>query len=82
MKALARHACDEHEWDHGRCDFHLPQVCSCGKCENEEDLKCVGKDYHTKYLLTCPFHSLADRVPRESRNGQNVGSLHSEEGSF
>ena len=58
MKALARHAHDEHEWDHGKCDFHLPRVCSCGKCEDGEDLKCEGKDYHIKYLLTCPFHSL------------------------
>ena len=24
MKALARHAHDEHEWNRGRCDFHLP----------------------------------------------------------
>ena len=70
MKVLARRACDEHEWDHERCDFHLPRMCSCGKCEDEVDLKCEGKDYHTKYLLTWCYHSLAyERVPRESRNG-------------
>ena len=22
IKAFTRHACDEHEWDDGRCDFH------------------------------------------------------------
>ena len=58
MKALARHARDEHEWD---------QLCSCGKCEDEEDLKCEGKDYHTKYLLTCPFHSLAYEIECHER---------------
>ena len=29
IKALPRHARDEHEWDGGKCDFHLPRVCSC-----------------------------------------------------
>ena len=29
IKALPRHARDEHEWDEGKCDFHLPRVCSC-----------------------------------------------------
>ena len=83
MKALARNARDNIEWDHGRCDFHLPQVRSCGKCEDEEDLKCDGKDYHTKYLLIFPFHSLTYEIEcHERTNGRNVGSLHSEEGSF
>ena len=44
--------------------FYLPRVCSCGKCE---DLKCEGKDYHTKYLLTCPFHSLAYEIECHER---------------
>ena len=77
MKALARHAHDEYEWDESRCDFDLPRACRCVKCEDKEDLQCEGKDYHTKYLLSCPFHSLA-----YERDGRNAGSLHSEEGSF
>ena len=59
MKALARHA---HEWDRGRCNFHMPRVCSCGKCEDKEDLQCEGNNYHTKDLLSCPFHSLAYEI--------------------
>ena len=46
MRALARHACDKHGWGFGRCDFHQDQACSCGECEDGEDLKCEGKDYH------------------------------------
>ena len=34
---------------------HQLQVCSCNKCEDGEDLKCKGADYHTRYVLTCPF---------------------------
>ena len=28
LKALPRHARDEHEWDEGKCDFHSSKVCS------------------------------------------------------
>ena len=45
MKGLARHARDEHDWGFGRCDFHQLRVCSCGECEDGEDLKCEGTDY-------------------------------------
>ena len=67
MKALARHARDEHDWDVGRCDFHPPRVCSCGKCEDEDNLQCEGKDYHTRYLLSCPFHALAYKIECHER---------------
>ena len=67
MKALARHARNEHELDGGRRDFHLPRVCSCGKCKDKEELQCEGKDYHTKYLLSCPFHSLAYEIECHER---------------
>ena len=77
MEALARHARDEHEWDSGKCDFHLPRVCSCGKCEDKEDLKCEGKDYHTKYLLTCPFHSLAYEIECHERAEMAERLVHS-----
>ena len=52
MRALARHARDEHEWDSGGCDFHQLQLCSCDECEDGEDLKCEGKDYHSRCVLT------------------------------
>ena len=64
LRALARHACDEHEWDGGRCDFQMPRVCSCGKCEK---LQCKGKDYHIKFMLSCPFHSLAYEIECNER---------------
>ena len=67
MKALARHSRDEHEWDVGRCNFHPPQVCIYGKCEDEDNLQCEGKDYHTKYLLSCPFHASAYEVECHER---------------
>ena len=67
MRALARHASDEHEWDGGRCDFHLPRVCSCNLCDDEENLQCEGKDYHTRCLLSCPIHSLAYEVECHER---------------
>ena len=67
MKGLARHARDEHEWGSGRCDFHLIRVCSCNKCDDGEDLQCEGKDYHTRYPLSCPFHSLAYEIECHER---------------
>ena len=39
LEMLAHHACDEHEWEGGKCDFH---PCSCGNCTNET-LKCDGR---------------------------------------
>lgn len=59
INALPRHAHDEHDWDGGKCDFHLSRVCSCSKCEDNEQLQCKGKDYHTRCPLSCPFHALA-----------------------
>ena len=46
LKVLPRHACDEHKWDGGKYTFHELKVCSCGKCEDDADLKCDGKEYH------------------------------------
>lgn len=62
VRDLARHACDVHEWDGGKCDFHALRVCSCGKCTDAEQLECEGKEYHTRQKLSCPFHSLAYEI--------------------
>ena len=67
MKGLARHARDEHDWGFDRCDFYQLRVCSCGECEDGEDLKCEGTDYHTRHALTCPFHSLAYEIECHER---------------
>ena len=40
------------------------RVCSC---EDGEDLKCEGTDYHTWHALTCPFHSLAYEIECHER---------------
>lgn len=67
LNALPRHARDEHIWDEGQCDFHPVKVCSCGKCPNKSEFKCEGKDYHTKFLLSCPLHSLAYEIECNER---------------
>jgi len=66
MTSLARHARDEHQWEGGQCDFHAIRVCSCGECKQGE-LKCEGREYHTKYVLSCPLHSLAYEIECEYR---------------
>ena len=76
IKALPRHARDEHEWDGRKCDFHLPRVCSCKNCEDEEKLQCEGKDYHTRYLLSCPLHSLAYEIECHARASMSEQLLH------
>ena len=56
MTALHHHARDEHEWQDGQqCDFHSFRLCSCGECD-EDHLKCEGKAYKTRHVLTRPFH--------------------------
>ena len=67
MRVLARHSCDEHEWNDGRCDFHPLWLCCCNECDDGDDLKCEGKDYHTRYALTCPFHSLPYEIECHTR---------------
>ena len=76
MRVLARHARDEHEWDDGRCDFHPLRLCSCNECNDGDDLKCEGKDYHTRYALTCPFHSLAYEIECHGRAEMSCQLIH------
>ena len=40
---------------------NLCKNCSCGSCEDDK-IECDGEDYHSKNLLTCPFHVLAYEV--------------------
>ena len=55
MKALARHARDEHERDEGRCDFTCLK-CAVVESEDKEDLQCEGKDYHKLFAaLSLPL---------------------------
>ena len=66
LTALPKHACDEHEWDRGRCDFHPQRVCTCKECDNKGEIKCTGKP-STKNKLTCPFHALAYEIECHKR---------------
>ena len=46
MRELGRyHARGIHKWKDGECSFHPPRLCSCGDCDDEDDLKCPGKEY-------------------------------------
>ena len=45
-----------------RCDFHPLTVCNCGGCADKADHQCVGEQYHTREVLTCPFHKLAYQI--------------------
>ena len=67
LRALYHHACDEHEWEGGECEFHSKTVCSCGKCPEHGNHECTGKPYKTKNKLTCQFHSLAYKIDIENR---------------
>ena len=76
VKALPRHARDEHTWDGGMCDFHSSRVCSCGKCEDGEQLQCQGKDYHTRSPLSCPFHGLTYEIECHDRASMSNKLIH------
>ena len=70
MRNLSKyHARGIHRWDGGECEFHPAFVCSCGKCE-VADLTCVGKEYKSTNILTCPMHSLAYEVECNHRADQ------------
>ena len=69
MRALGRYHCrDIHEWGDGEvCGFHPNLVCSCGKCDEDEEIKCDGKPYKTKNILSCEHHQLAYQLECERR---------------
>jgi len=71
LKYLPKHARNIHEWEENGtkqcCMFHPLQICSCGNCKRGEVLSCDGKDYTTKYQLTCEFHSLMYEIECDKR---------------
>ena len=76
ISSLPNHARDVHEWDGGKCDFHPLRVCTCEECENKDAIKCVGKPYHTKVKLSCPFHALAYDIECKERASQADKLVH------
>ena len=55
ITALAKHVRDVHEWEGRKCDFHPLRVCTCGTCDNREQLMCEGKlNFHALlYEIEC-----------------------------
>ena len=62
LQALVYHVQDIHEWEGGQCQFHALTVCSCGSCMDKNEPQCQGKDYHTREVLSCPFHLLVYKI--------------------
>lgn len=77
VEALSRHAHDEHQWEGGQCDFHPLRLCSCGKCDEGEELNCKGTLYHTRLCLTCPLHKLAYEIKLDNRGSKAEQYIHS-----
>lgn len=56
------HARGIHQWNDGECSFHPARICSCSSCSDEEELKCPGKTYESRNMVTCPMHALAYEI--------------------
>ena len=85
LRVLPRHVRDEHEWEvmeegaeptTEHCDFHPLKVCSCGNCAEKENFVCEGKDYTTRYGLTCAFHSLLYEIECDYRASMADSLVH------
>lgn len=72
LQALPRHAVD----DHSLCDFHPLVVCSCDKCENEDQIECEGRPYRTRFRLDCKFHALLYEIECHKRAGRVKELIH------
>ena len=59
-----------------KCMFHSLKVCSCGKCEDDAELKCDGIDYHTRQMLKCPMHSIAYEIECHQRASKSEQLIH------
>ena len=68
------HARGIHQWEGGKCSFHPSTVCSCGNCDDEDNLLCEGKPYESRFTLSCELHSLGYEVECEKR-ASNAGSV-------
>ena len=74
------HSRDEHHWEGGQCSFHRQYNCSCGNCEDKDDIKCEGEPYRSKHPLTCPMHQLAYRIECYERAGAADRIIHKDFG--
>lgn len=81
LRNLSQYHCrDIHQWETGSCEFHDQLICSCGSCEEDEDLQCDGTQYKTKCPLTCEFHWMSFRIECEKRANEASSIIHPELG--
>ena len=78
MRELGRyHARGIHSWEGGQRSFHPSVICSCGQCDDVDNLCCVGKPYESKYVLSCELHSLGYEIECERRASMAESVIHS-----
>ena len=70
------HARGIHTWDGGQCSFHPSVMCSCGGCNDVENLRCVGKPYESKFVLSCELHALGYEIECERRASEAESVIH------
>ena len=56
-----------HQWNGGKCSFHPSIVCSCGNCDDDDNLQHEGKPYESKFVLSGELHSLSYEIECEVR---------------
>ena len=52
-------------------------ICSCGQCNDVDNLLCVGKPYESKYVLSCELYSLEYEIECERRASMAESVIHS-----
>ena len=62
LQLATYHARDIHVWEGGKCSFHPTLKCSCGNCEDIDNIQCAGTPYTTRNKLTCKFHALCYQI--------------------
>ena len=77
MRELGKyHARGIHQWNGGKCSFHPSIVCSCGNCDDDDNLQCEGKPYESKFVLSCELHSLGYEIECEVRASNAEKVIH------
>ena len=52
-------------------------VCSCGTCDDDNQLWCDGKPFESKFFLKCDLHSLGYEIECETRTSKVDTVIHS-----
>ena len=77
MRELGKyHARGIHQWNGGKCSFHPSIVCSCGNCDDDDNLQCEGEPYESKFVLSCELHSLGYEIECEVRASSAEKVIH------